>query len=199
MVRPRSDIEARILDAARARFLAEGVDGASLRAVAKDAGTSIGMIYYYHPTKDALFLAVVERVYLALLTDLETALDNGLNVEERLERLYARLAALTADELLVVRLVLREALTSSSRLDRLIARFRRGHIPLLVQLVQDGVKTGVLAPDLPPLLLVAVLGAIGGPAQLMMRALASKAGLPGADVSPRQLVQVLLNGIGGQR
>jgi AcrR family transcriptional regulator len=63
MPRPKSDIDARIVAAARARFLVEGVDGASLRSIAQDAGTNVGMIYYYFPTKDDLFLGVVEDVY----------------------------------------------------------------------------------------------------------------------------------------
>lgn len=55
MARPRGDIEPRVLEAARKRFLEQGVDGASLRKIAEDAGTNIGMIYYYFPTKEALF------------------------------------------------------------------------------------------------------------------------------------------------
>ena len=46
MARPRGDIAPRILHAARKRFLVEGVDGASLRAIARDARTNKGMIYY---------------------------------------------------------------------------------------------------------------------------------------------------------
>src|SRR4029077_6434218 len=57
MARPRSDIQPRIVRAARERFLAEGVDGASLRTIASDAGTNVGMVFYYFPTKDDLFLA----------------------------------------------------------------------------------------------------------------------------------------------
>ena len=38
MARPRTDIQPRIVRAARARFLAEGVDGASLRAIARRRG-----------------------------------------------------------------------------------------------------------------------------------------------------------------
>jgi AcrR family transcriptional regulator len=44
MARPRSDIRPRLLASARARFLREGVDGASLRSIAKDAATNIGMV-----------------------------------------------------------------------------------------------------------------------------------------------------------
>ena len=54
MARPRGDIAPRILHAARRRFLTEGIDGASLRGIAADAGTNIGMVYYYFPTKDEM-------------------------------------------------------------------------------------------------------------------------------------------------
>src|SRR6186713_3001728 len=119
MARPRSDIEPRIVAAARTRFLESGVDGASLRGIAADAGTSIGMVYYYFPTKDDLFFAVVEELYQKLLKDIEQAVLPDVAVEQRLERLFARVAQLTEDELLVIRLVFREALTSSARFGRL--------------------------------------------------------------------------------
>src|SRR6266545_901848 len=105
MARPRTDIAPRILHAARARFLAEGVDGASLRAIARAAGTSIGMLYYYFSSKDDLFLAVVEEVYGALLADLARALAPDAPVEERIAALYQRIAAMSDEELSVIRLV----------------------------------------------------------------------------------------------
>jgi AcrR family transcriptional regulator len=129
MARPRSDIQKRVIHAARTRFLAEGVDGASLRRIARAARTSIGMVYYYFPTKDDLFLAVVEDVYVVFLADLVLALEPSLPVEERILRLYRRIGAVTENERLILRLVLREALVSSARLDRIVERFQRGHHP----------------------------------------------------------------------
>jgi AcrR family transcriptional regulator len=41
--------------------LGDGVDGASLREIAREAGTNIGMVVYYFATKDDLFLAVERR------------------------------------------------------------------------------------------------------------------------------------------
>src|SRR6188768_1438147 len=107
MARPKSDIQPRILEAARTRFLSDGVDGASLRRIASDAGTSIGMVYYYFATKDELFFAVVEELYVKLLADIEAAIVPDIPVRERVERLYGRVARLSDDELLVMRLVLR--------------------------------------------------------------------------------------------
>jgi len=200
MGRPPSDIAPRIVHAARRRFLAEGVEGASLRAIAREAGTSIGMVYYYYPTKDDLFLGVVEEVYVALLADLETALGRTLPVEDRVRGLYRRLGALTDDEREVVRLVIREILVSPARLGRLVKRFQRGHLPLLAQLAEDGVKAGVFRKDLSPALLLAAIGCLGGPAQAFLSAISehlpSATPLPAADNRSTALVDVLLSGIG---
>ena len=138
MARPRSDIEPRIVHAARRRFLEDGVDGASLRNIARDAGTNIGMIYYYFPTKDDLFLAVVEEIYEKVLLDLETALAAAEPFEARVAAVYRRAGSLTDDEVDVFRLVVREAMVSSSRLDRLVERFKRGHIALMLRAVAEG-------------------------------------------------------------
>src|SRR6185436_13781032 len=120
MARPRTDIRPRILLAARERFRETGVDGASLRAIARDAKTSIGMIYYYFPTKDDLFFAVVEESYAKILADMERALAPDGTLEERLVRLFERIANVSDDEIETVRLVGREALLSSARRDRLV-------------------------------------------------------------------------------
>jgi AcrR family transcriptional regulator len=199
MARPRSDIAPRILHAARARFLVDGVDGASLRRIAEEAGTSIGMVYYYFPTKDDLFLAVVEEVYVALLVDLEAALRPSLPVAERIRGLYQRLGALSADELLVLRIVVREVLALPARLDRLIARFQRGHLPLILELLKDGFAAGLFEARLPLPLVGAALMVLGGPAQVLLR-LAGERGLlpplPGGAPLAGDLMRVFLQGVG---
>ena len=117
MARPRTDIQPRILKAARARFLHDGVDGASLRDIARDAHTSIGMVSYYFPSKDALFLAVVEEVYGGLTAELERHLAAKKPLRDRLRAIFLRLGQASPEELDVVRLVIREALVSSKRLE----------------------------------------------------------------------------------
>jgi AcrR family transcriptional regulator len=203
MARPRSDIQPRLLHAARDRFLREGVDGASLRAIAEDAGTNIGMVYYYFPSKDDLFLAVVEQVYVTLLEGLERVLAPGLPVAERLAGLYRRLGELSDDERTMVRLVIREALASPARLDKLLQRFLRGHVPLLLALVRDGMAEELFDRRLHPAVVLAALVVIGGPAQqILLQAAASRLPLPVPPVPTGQaltsaLVGVLLGGVGG--
>src|SRR5688572_20688570 len=135
MPRPRSDISERILKSARKRFLKDGVDGASLRGLAKDAGTSIGMVYYYFPTKDDLFMALVEKTYVHVLDKFAVALAPDVPVRDRLVRCFECVGALNEHELTIMRLVAREALTSPKRRERLLERFQRGHIALLARTV----------------------------------------------------------------
>jgi AcrR family transcriptional regulator len=202
MPRPKSDIEPRLVAAARARFLSDGVDGASLRAIAADAGTSIGMVYYYFPTKDELFLAVVEEVYEKLVQDLDHALDPGLPVRERLERMFERIARLTDEEMTTVRLVVREALVSSTRLDRLFERFRRGHVPVILKTVFEGFQNDTFDRNVNPLVVALGIVSLAGPAQLIRRFAGDRLpiqGSPANEELSRELVRILFEGVGTKR
>jgi AcrR family transcriptional regulator len=202
MARPRSDIAPRIVHAARDRFLKHGVDGASLRDIARAARTSVGMVHYYFPTKDDLLLAVIEEVYAVLSADIRKALEPDAGVPDRLHRLYARIAAMSDEEFTVIRIVLREALVSSGRLKKVFARFTAegAHVPLIAGTVLEGIASGALRDDLNPLLLMAAAAALGF-MPVLARRLAQGAlpdlELPPPDEMARNLTQALLHGIGG--
>lgn len=60
--KPRSDVlrnRESLLDAAQSHFLAHGI-GASLDAVAKEAGVGAGTLYRHFPTREALLAAVLQ-------------------------------------------------------------------------------------------------------------------------------------------
>lgn len=169
MARPKSDIQERILSAAHLRFLAEGVEAASLRHIAKDAETSIGMVYYYYTTKDELFFAVVEETYSQLLLELGAIFKANSSYQERMQAFYLRLGSLAPREVEVVQLIIREAMSSSERRGRLLSRFLRGHLPLLLRAVLDGIETGELDKGLHPLVIMACSVGIGGLPTVMFR------------------------------
>jgi AcrR family transcriptional regulator len=180
MARPRTGIAPRIVRAARALFLRDGVDGASLREIARGARTSIGMVYYYFPSKDDLLLAVVEEVYQGLLADAAEALSKGRSAEERIRALYGRLACLSDDEVDIVRLVVRESLVSSDRRLRILERFQRGHLPLLLRTIAGGVEEGELDSGVPPVVMTLAAMTLGLAPQVIGRII--------GDVGPYALI-----------
>ena len=199
MPRPKSDIEERILRAAHVRFLNEGVDTASLRAIARDAGTNIGMIYYYFPSKEDLFMGVVEEAYVKVLADLEQALARDLPVRDRLAGLYRRISQLAGPEVEVFQIVLREILKSNTRRQKLIDRFRRGHLPLIINAMRDGVTSGLIDERhhiAVTMLCTLVIGVIP---QLIIRFARAELPIPGAPAGEElasELLGILLDGIG---
>ncbi|WP_343574615.1 helix-turn-helix domain-containing protein, partial [Mycobacterium sp.] len=62
-----------ILDAARDVFEADGLEGASMRAIAKAAGYTPGAIYAYFPSKEALYAALLDETLDRLTTAIDTA------------------------------------------------------------------------------------------------------------------------------
>lgn len=207
MARPRTNIEPRIIAAARATFARVGVDGSSLREIAKRAKTSIGMIYYYFPTKDDLFHAVVEEVYGKLLTDLEAILSSEGDVEAKLLRLYCRIGETTELERLTLRLVLQEMLVSDKRRTRLLERFLRGHLGMILGMLLQGVKQGKLRSDLHPAVLLTSAMSIGAAPQFVLQAIRGSGAFPAGHLAAvpqgpalaKDLLGVVLRGIGAQR
>ncbi len=68
----------KILNTAKKHFLQDGLDGASLRNIVKDAGLTTGAFYKYYPTKESLFDALVDpyiehiyEIYDNILADFE--------------------------------------------------------------------------------------------------------------------------------
>jgi AcrR family transcriptional regulator len=203
MARPASDIRHRLIVSARTRFLHEGVDGAALRQIAKDAGTNIGMVYYYFKTKDELFLAVVQDVYGDLLKDMARSLQGDAPEEQRFSALYERLSRLSEEELQVLRMLIREALASSPRLKELGALFLRGHVPLFLGHLGRGIEEQRVRGDLSPVLLMAASLLLGLMPQVIRRVVIPldprlPALLPSPEQIARGMADILFHGIAKQ-
>jgi AcrR family transcriptional regulator len=67
----------RIIDAARERFMRDGYDGATVRAIADDAGVDVAMVYYFFGSKEGLFTASALTGPEHPLHQLATLLDEG--------------------------------------------------------------------------------------------------------------------------
>lgn len=67
----------RLLEAAERVFAREGVEGASLRGIAREAGCDPALIYYHFESKEAMFSALLDRRIPPLAEDLQRLADPG--------------------------------------------------------------------------------------------------------------------------
>ncbi len=75
-----------ILNAARRVFEAEGLEGATMRAIAKEAGYTAGAIYFHFPSKEAIYGAVLREMLERLQTAINTAVEQTPKASQRLQR-----------------------------------------------------------------------------------------------------------------
>jgi AcrR family transcriptional regulator len=85
--RERELRRATILEAATATFARAGIDGASMGAIARAAELGKATLYYYFPTKEALYQAVMDEGTEAFFASLPAAPARGEDLADAVESL----------------------------------------------------------------------------------------------------------------
>lgn len=79
----------RVVEAARELFLAHGLRGTSMEAIARRAGVAKPTLYAHFPDKDAVFLAILEALLTEKLAIFEKMMAAELPVAERIGQALA--------------------------------------------------------------------------------------------------------------
>lgn len=92
MTRPDVSDERRpqIIDAATQVFLRRGYRKASMPEIARQAGLSIGGVYWYFKSKDEIVQAILAKLFQSDLESLRILLDNESPARTRVEQFAAR-------------------------------------------------------------------------------------------------------------
>ena len=89
VVRNPEASRAKILDAARIEFVTHGLSGGRVDRIAEQSGVNKNLIYHYFGSKDALYLAVLERIYADLRARQQDQDLRGLPPVEGMKRLVS--------------------------------------------------------------------------------------------------------------
>ncbi len=140
-----------IESAARELFIKQGFHATSMRDIAKDAGVSLGNLYNYYETKDAIFESIVEK-YLEViderLREMFASIDEPLEPESlrRLGEMAGELVNNHSDFWLLMYIDVLEFQNRHFRkmFDGLSQRFRKVFGPKFKQAEKRGdLRTGV--------------------------------------------------------
>jgi TetR/AcrR family transcriptional regulator len=144
-----------ILKAALGVFARQGLDGASLEAIAQAAGISKPNLLYYHPTKEALYVAVLEQGLSAWLAPLNR-FSEGDDPAEAIAALIEAKLALSRDHPEVSRLFALEMLRGAPLLRPVLAGPLKAVFDAKVAVIQAWTAAGKLAPVDPPHLIFSI-------------------------------------------
>lgn len=147
----RSAGEKAILDTAVRLFSENGFDGVSMRTVAREAGVSKSNIYHHFESKEALYLAIMQSSAESLSEMVENLAEGKGDFEQRLRKFARSHLAHLFENVMTVRLVLREMFSSDSKWQKvMVEQFVGGIFERLISIFENGQKTGLLRPGVDP-------------------------------------------------
>lgn len=129
--------QARIRDAAIAQFAEHGVKGASIRAIAKEAGVSPALVIHHFGSKDALRTACDEHVADTIRTRKRAAMAQGPNIDPLASLRAAR------EGVPLLRYLARTLIDGTPQVAELLDRL----VDDAAEYMEEGVEAGLLKPS----------------------------------------------------
>ena len=181
----------RILDAALEVFARKGYHRAIVDDIVRASGTSKGAVYHHFPTKEAIFLALVDDFATRLARAVAAAIAEQHGALAKVEcALTAVLATFAADERLA-RLILLEAVSLGPTYQAKRAEVADRFVTLIQGYLDEAVADGSIAPLDTRVATLAWLGAVN---EIIAQWL--HGALPDVSATIPALTRVLLRSIG---
>lgn len=136
-----------ILSAAQLVLAEYGYEHAAVAEVARRAGVVEGTVYHHFETKRLLFQQVAENWYRATLTAQQEDRLTG-SLFDRLKQLIRREFLVVRNDPEIVRFILTELRPDPAYRDMEIFAMSRKLTSGIIELLQDGVKSGELDPNI---------------------------------------------------
>jgi len=153
------DTRQKILEVAEKQFAAKGYSGAHLQSIAKEVGVQKTALYYYFPSKEALYAAVLERMLERMDRVVALATSRGDPSVETLELLIDDLNRFLAENpnysQILIRIFVDRIEIDSRRIEPIVERM----INPVLRFYAAGVAKGVFRKLSSRHALLTVLGA----------------------------------------
>lgn len=111
-----SPTEKRILEAAKAVFIENGLDGTSMQQIADKASINKSLLHYYFRNKEKLFNAVFSYAFKQFVPQIQEILDSGASIFVKIEKIVAEYTGMLMKNKFIPAFVLHEINRNPDRL-----------------------------------------------------------------------------------
>ncbi len=138
-----------LLDIALNLFAEYGIENVTIKDISKEANVSQGLIYYYFPSKDELLTTVLQ--HNNPLTEFETIINeiSNLTLRDGLLLLADRLSDLMPEKKLILKLLMREILSTRTNIITQIISIREELMGKLAEYLQSCIDNEEMKPVQP--------------------------------------------------
>lgn len=149
-----------ILEAATRHFAEKGFEGARVEEVARAAGVNKATLYYQIGDKEALYHAVLERVFRHTAEAIEAALAGGDDVEEQMRHFVTVFARTTGADRYTAPLLMREIASGGAHLPETAVAQMGRIVNALTTTLTRGVQQGRFRPVNPFMIHMMIVGSL---------------------------------------
>ena len=136
----------RVLDAALEIFTQQGYSDTAIDEIARASGTSKGGLYFHFPSKQALFLALLDEASVALLERVEAAMAAELDPLQRGDAALREVLHAFGGHRVLARLLLIEALGAGKEFRTKLNDLHAAFAALIADCLDDAVAQGQIPP-----------------------------------------------------
>ena len=143
---------ARLVEAATEEFALRGYDGARVDAIVARAEVSKNLVYHYFAGKEALFIAVMERIYVLMRSHHQDDLLKQLEPRAAIERLIRSVHRLFVERPEIITLLNSENLHKAAHIAK-SKRIKTLYNPLLealIDILERGSAAGIFRRGVDP-------------------------------------------------
>jgi TetR/AcrR family fatty acid metabolism transcriptional regulator len=152
---PKTDVseerKIQILEAAKQAFAKKGIHKTRMSDIAESSGLSKGALYWYFDSKDAIILALLDKIFEPEIQELSALLEDPRSAEEKL-MLYAERGGQDIIDMLKWMPLIYDFFALAFRqktIKNSISSYYRKNLALLEAIIQQGVNSGELTTDSP--------------------------------------------------
>lgn len=149
-----------VLEAATRHFAEKGFEGARVEEIARLAGVNKATLYYQVGDKEALYHAVLERVFRQTADAIEAALRDCPDVEEQLRRFVTVFARTTGADRYTAPLLMREIASGGERLPESAVSQMGRIVNALTNTLRQGVVDGKFRQVNPFMIHMMIVGSL---------------------------------------
>jgi AcrR family transcriptional regulator len=161
----RADAMARITNAALEVFSAYGYHGATMEHIMQLSGLSKGLVYHYFPSKERIFLHLIDTALEISKNTWEDAFASPGTAWEKIEKLSENVVKIAfTDESSLYSLIMVQAATQGKSIPGLMEHIfqRLAFYNELLPLIIEAQKSGEAAPGNPGLLMITYVSLVQG-------------------------------------
>jgi AcrR family transcriptional regulator len=187
----RADASARITRAALEVFTEVGYHGATMEQIMQASGLSKGLVYHYFPSKEKIFIHLVDTALDISRNTWQDALDSPGTAWEKIEKLSENIVKIAfTDESSLYSLIMVQATIQGKGIPGLMEHIiqRMDYYNALPQLIVEAQISGEAAPGDPQMLFLAYVALVQGFVLMLLNDDEMK-----KKITPEMLTHVLRN------